>query len=176
MRYFTADTHFNHLLLAKIRGFTCTEAHDECIVSIWNSYVKGKDEVYLLGDFCFGGHKSVRRIRHRLNGKIHLILGNHDRANRLHNCTGLFTSVNDITQIKIDGITTVLCHYAMRTWSQSHYNSWQLYGHSHGGLQPIGKQHDVGLDANNMCVLSEEYIIKIMREKEDNQNYLANHK
>lgn len=42
--------------------------------------------------------------------------------------------------------TIVLCHYAMRTWDRSHYNSWHLYGHSHGELPSIGMSMDVGVD------------------------------
>ena len=176
MRYFTADTHFNHKLLATIRGFSTTEAHDECLISIWNAYVNRKDEVYHLGDFCFGSHEVVRQLRHRLNGKIHLILGNHDKANRIQNVDGLFTSVNTLTDISIEKNTVVLCHYAMRTWRKSHFNSWQLYGHSHGGLTPRGKQHDVGVDANQMCLLSEHDIVHLMNNKENNENFLLHHK
>jgi calcineurin-like phosphoesterase family protein len=87
----------------------------------------------------------------------------------------IFTSVRPLMEIKIQGNTVVLCHYAMRTWNKSHYNSWQLYGHSHGGLAPWGKQHDVGLDANKMCLLGEEYIVKIMEAKGNNSNYLCHH-
>jgi calcineurin-like phosphoesterase family protein len=37
----------------------------------------------------------------------------------------------------------------MRVWPRSHHNSWQLYGHSHGKLLPIGKQWDIGVDNND---------------------------
>jgi len=42
--------------------------------------------------------------------------------------------------------TIVLCHYGMRTWDRSIYNSWQLFGHSHGALPPLGMSMDVGVD------------------------------
>jgi calcineurin-like phosphoesterase family protein len=175
MRLFTADTHFNHRLLARMRGYSDTIPHDEVLVSIWNSYVGKRDEVYHVGDFCFGSHKAVRQVRHRLNGKIHLILGNHDRANRLHNLRDTFTSIHDLLDIKINGHPVTLCHYAMRIWNKSHYNSWQLFGHSHGGTTPVGKQHDVGVDNNRMTLLTEEDIVKIMDRSPNNLNYLSHH-
>lgn len=42
--------------------------------------------------------------------------------------------------------TIVLCHYGMRVWDRSHYNSWHLYGHSHGALPSQGMSMDVGVD------------------------------
>jgi calcineurin-like phosphoesterase family protein len=58
----------------------------------------------------------------------------------------------------------------MRTWHRSHYNSWQLYGHSHGTLEPIGKQWDIGIDNNNYYPLSFEDIEMIMNRRPDNPN------
>lgn len=173
MTYFTSDTHLNHTLLANIRGFTTKEDHDEYVIKVWNQTVTKKDLVYHLGDLCFGDHEIVRRMRARLNGKIILILGNHDIANRIHNIPGLFSEIHDIREIKIQGHKVVLCHYAMRVWPSSHYNSWQLFGHSHGGLQPIGKQWDVGLENNHFTLLNEDDIINIMSSRPDNLNYIA---
>lgn len=173
MRYYTADTHFNHKLMAEMRGFKYAEEHDEFIIKTWNSFVEKHDEVWHLGDFCFGGHEIVLRIRARLNGKIHLVLGNHDYANRIFNIKGCFTSFNDIKEIKIDKIRTIiLCHYAMRVWSKSHYNSGQLYAHSHGRLPSLGKQWDVGLDNNGFRLLTDRDVIEIMHKLPDNLNLL----
>lgn len=168
---FTADTHFNHLLMSNMRGYATIEEHDEVIISNWNKQVSKKDLVYHLGDFCFGGHDVVRKIRMRLNGKIILILGNHDHANRIHNIKGIFSEMHDIREIKIKGNKVVLCHYAMRVWPSSHYNSWQLHGHSHGKLESQGKQWDVGLERNLLSMLDEDSIIEIMNNQPDNFNF-----
>ncbi len=175
-RLFTSDTHFNHLTIAKLRGFDNVIEHDDWIINIWNSQVSKKDEVWHLGDFCFGEHKTVRRIRARLNGQIHLILGNHDYNNKIYNIKGLFSSTNDIKEIKIEDNKTILCHYAMRVWSCSHWNSWQLFGHSHGKLEGIGKQYDVGIDKNNYNLLKEQNIIEIMNKLLDNINLIRKDK
>ncbi|KKL95432.1 hypothetical protein LCGC14_1854620, partial [marine sediment metagenome] len=65
-----------------------------------------------------------------------------------------------------------LCHYAMRVWDKSHFNSWQLYGHSHGTLNGIGKQYDVGVDANNFLPVSFANLTELMEAKKDNFNYI----
>jgi len=64
----------------------------------------------------------------------------------------------------IEGQTVVALHYAMRTWPQSHYGSWQVFGHSHGNLPPIGLQWDVGVDNNNFYPVSFDEL-KIIMEK-----------
>jgi calcineurin-like phosphoesterase family protein len=58
----------------------------------------------------------------------------------------------------------------MRVWPRSHYNSWQLYGHSHGRLEPVGKQWDVGVDNNNFYPVSFDQLVEIMKNRPDNFN------
>jgi len=60
----------------------------------------------------------------------------------------------------------------MRVWHKSHFNAWQLYGHSHGGLSPMGKQLDVGIDSNKFFPLSFEKLQNIMKAKPNNFNYI----
>jgi calcineurin-like phosphoesterase family protein len=59
----------------------------------------------------------------------------------------------------------------MAAWPRSHYNSWQLFGHSHGKRWTQGKQHDVGVDNNNYYPVSFDRIVEIMKERPDNPNY-----
>jgi len=172
MRFFTADTHGNHLLMAKECGLKTVEEYNTFTFSKWNKQVRKKDEVWHLGDFCFGNHDEVKKYRSQLNGKIHLILGNHDYTNKIYNIKGLFESINDLKEIKIKNNSVILCHYAMRVWSKSHYNSWQLYGHSHGKLSGIGKQFDVGLANNNFILFNENDIVNIMNILQDNFNLI----
>jgi calcineurin-like phosphoesterase family protein len=53
-------------------------------------------------------------------------------------------------------------------------NSWQLYGHSHGKLAPIGKQWDIGVDNNNFYPVSFNKICEIMVDRPDNPNFVKN--
>lgn len=50
----------------------------------------------------------------------------------------------------------------MRTWERSYHGSWQVFGHSHGRLEPIGKQWDVGVDNNNFYPVSFDKLSSIM--------------
>ena len=60
----------------------------------------------------------------------------------------------------------------MRVWHRSHYNAWQLYGHSHAKLEPIGKQYDVGVDNNNFMPVSFNELVEIMDKQPNNFNYI----
>ena len=166
--FFTADTHFGHknILLHCKRPFKDVEQMDRTLIRNWNDLVSVNDVVYHLGDFAW---KNMKAYRSQLFGEIHLIKGSHDKDKGcLEKC---FASVSDIKEITIEKDLVVLCHYAMRTWRASHYNSIQLYAHSHGRLKPEGKQWDVGVDNNNFRPISWEEVKRIMDKQPDNFNY-----
>lgn len=76
----TSDTHFYHENVIKYckRPFTnATEMNAE-IIRRWNRVVNGDDIVYHLGDFGFCSKDATKDLVKRLNGRIRLILGNHD--------------------------------------------------------------------------------------------------
>jgi calcineurin-like phosphoesterase family protein len=176
--FFTSDTHLGHDIIRKYcqRPFETCEEMDETIIDNWNRVVGQGDLIYHLGDFAFGGHDIVRRYRSRLNGNIILILGNHDWRNKIRNVTGCFKSIYDLLVIQYEKHCIVLCHYAMRVWPQSHFNSYQFYGHSHGTLQPQGKQMDVGVDCNGYTPIHADKIMRIMLMKSDNFNLIKDRK
>lgn len=80
----TSDTHFNHKNIlvyeAANRPFANKHEMDNALIERWNERV-GKDDIVLhLGDFAFAGANKIQEIVSRLNGKIYLLLGNHDRV------------------------------------------------------------------------------------------------
>jgi len=83
--FFIGDTHFCHKNIVtftdnegkKLRPFDTIEEHDAEIIKRWNQVVQPQDKVFHLGDFCFGGWENVA-IAGKLNGRKHLIMGNHD--------------------------------------------------------------------------------------------------
>ena len=180
MIYFTSDTHFNHDSIRKHcnRPWDSVEEMDKALIDNWNKCINPGDTVYHLGDFAFGGHEIVKNYRNKLNGKVHLILGNHDYRNRIHNIEDLFSSTNNMLTLKYNHEKIVLCHYPMRSWDSSCHGSYQLYGHSHGLIEPIGKQMDVGVDANGYMPLSITQVMQKLlitgnknedeREKDEN--------
>lgn len=169
MIFFTADTHLGHTKIIYYcnRPFSSIEEMNEKIIENWNNVVGPSDTVYHLGDFSFGNPYPYRK---RLNGRVELILGNHDRKEL---CRDVFDKVYDLKSIKIENKTIVLSHFAMRVWPKSHFNSFHLYGHSHGILEPFGKSFDVGVDANGFSPVSFDTVKHIMECLPDNPNWLT---
>lgn len=168
--YFTADTHFGHDNIRRHCGrpFKTVAKMDATLIANWNARVRAGDTVYHLGDFAFKSSKGVEDYRRRLNGRIHLIRGNHDskEPGRLE---AIFDSVHPLLCITIEGQTIVLCHYAMRVWEKKHHGSWHLYGHTHGRLKDdsLSLSLDVGVDCNNYLPISFPEVRQRMVEKQE---------
>jgi calcineurin-like phosphoesterase family protein len=154
--FFTADTHFSHAAIIRHcdRPWKDVIEHDDALVARWNAVVGKRDIVYVLGDFAMiPKHPTIprmklyRKLRFRLNGKIHLVFGNHDSMS--HDVYDCFTKVYDFgAEVKIDGEKITLCHYPMRSWNRSFHGSMHMFGHVHGRLEHIdtGVSCDVGVD------------------------------
>ena len=146
--FFTADTHFGDHRTINIhhRPFASVAAMDDAIVAGWNAVVNDDDEVWHLGDVA-RRPGDVAAILERLNGTKHLLRGNNDAPGTCE--AAGWTSVGDYAELTVDGTLLVLCHYPFRTWNGQHRRSINLHGHSHGKLQPLPRQHDVGVDARD---------------------------
>ena len=184
--FFTADEHFGHANIIKYcnRPFKNTDEMDSVIIERHNEVVKEDDIVVHAGDFTMNKYELFIQYFTRLNGSHIFIKGSHDKWMKeikkssnewikediFLNDKPLNNNYHEIWEKKINGERIIVCHYAMRTWPNSHYNSWQLFGHSHGRLEAIGKQLDIGVDTNNFYPYSFEQIEKIMEKKEDNFN------
>ena len=164
--FFTADLHFGHKNILKFQRHTrigsTVDEMDEIIVSNWNSQVCDDDTVYLLGDVSFRKDAETEHLVRMLNGKIHLIKGNHD--NIVHKY--LYKSVSEYKELKIDKKHVVLFHYPIVRWNRMHYGSYHLFGHSHGSYEHAGRAMDIGLDSrNDMRLWSWEEIDSILVNK-----------
>lgn len=169
MIYFTADTHFGHTNILKYEredyGFDSVESHDAELVRRWNSVVGKQDDVYHLGDFSLTNTAKTVAILKQLNGRIHLVKGNHDRVRgeaRNH-----FVWVKDYYNLKVDGTYIVMFHYAIERWDRAHHGSWHLHGHSHGHCPSSETQLrlDVGSDAHDLTPISLEQVKAHMARK-----------
>mgnify|MGYP003464293165 CR=1 FL=1 len=158
MIYLTADTHFSHALCSKERGFSSIEEHDETLIDNWNKTVSNKDIVYHLGDFALLPRDKAQILKDRLNGKIHLIKGNHDK----HPPEG-FIWVKDVFQLKHYNQKVWLSHYCHQSWPSSFHGSYHVFGHSHGAIKPSPDKlrMDVGLDSFNLKPVSIDEVFGI---------------
>lgn len=137
--FFIADTHFGHgnVLAFDNRPFQTIEEHDAALAERWNEAVAPADEVYLLGDVSWYNAIRTNEILRSLNGKKHLIAGNHDRKllkNR--EFQSLFMEIADYKEIGLPGGGgIVLCHYPIPCFNQHYYGWYHLYGHVHSGFE-----------------------------------------
>ena len=164
MYFFTADEHYGHANIIKYcqRPFDSVAEMDAEIIRRHNEVVGVDDMVVHAGDFTLVSSGAAQRYVARLTGQHIFLRGSHDRW--------LPAPPVDIWEKTIEGEYLVVCHYAMRVWARSHYNSWQLFGHSHGKLAPVGKQWDVGVDNNDFYPVSFEQLRALMEKRPDNFN------
>ena len=78
--WFSSDLHLGHnrSFIYAPRGFNSIEEMNEAIIERWNSVVGADDDVYVLGDLMLGDNEKGLDCIERLNGKLHIVLGNHD--------------------------------------------------------------------------------------------------
>jgi calcineurin-like phosphoesterase family protein len=162
MIYFTADEHIDHKRICELmnRPFQNLDEMKETLIANHNSIVTDKDIVYHLGDVSFSSADDYIK---RLNGTHHLVLGNHDYT-RLKHLT-LFKNIQDVLYLRTEGIRVFMSHYAHRTWRNSHYGSYHLFGHSHGMIPNYGRSMDVGVDCHNFKPISLEYVVEALRKE-----------
>ena len=153
--FLTSDNHFSHKNIHRFCPNTRPDADwnvmDKKMILQWNSQVSQFDTVYLLGDVFFCNSVDAIKIMNRLNGKKHLIYGNHDKAIR-SNATlrGMFESEAEYREIRFDGHDLILFHYPIQEWNKMHHGSIHCYGHIHGAVSNVGGR------TVNVCVDSPE--------------------
>lgn len=141
MIYFISDTHFGHKGALNwpgnaARKFKDVDEMNEYMIEKWNSVVTDEDEVYFLGDFAYKCSKNkALEMFYRLNGKKHLIKGNHD-SRLASKFTDEWESISDLKTIKYikdNGCEQriVLCHYPIYSWDGKFQGSIHLHGHLH---------------------------------------------
>lgn len=146
--WFTADTHFGHTNILELshRPFADIREHDEALIAGWNARVGRRDEVWHLGDFALGlDEMALSRLFGRLNGRKHLIVGNHDARRTLR--LPWSSQPKPMREIVVDHRRIVLCHYALRSWRGIHGGTVHLYGHTHGSIPGTRHSEDAGVDA-----------------------------
>ena len=169
MVYFIADTHFFHENIIKLanRPFSSVEKMNQKLIENWNRKIKGNDTVYILGDMFFRCKESenIENILSQLNGKKHLIIGNHDSSwmDKV-NLNKHFVEVTDFKVTTNGEYAVTLCHYPLLTWKHES-KSYMIHGHIHANTTDdffplICKRERVlnaGIDINNFepCTLEE---------------------
>ena len=161
--FYTSDHHFMFAPMIDFadRPYKSASAMGADMINKWNMMVKKDDVVYYLGDFSTHNEHKVRlmTIFEQLNGRKHLIVGNHDDATvqRLP-----WKSVSMYDTVRPESETPMVVH-------MSHYppkpqerddNRLYLHGHLHTKGPSDFPSYDVGVDANYFAPVHESIIVK----------------
>lgn len=178
--FFTSDTHFFHEKIIGFanRPFASVEEMNETLIRNWNETVPEDGIVFHLGDFCFGTAQQWLQILSGLNGKIHLVMGNHDMRNAGEDFMKTFASVSQQRTIIVDGQSIILNHNPFLCFGGAYRGVWQLFGHVHSGPRSLGNgkddarlvhlfptQYDVGVDNNEYRPVSYCQLREIIKNQ-----------
>lgn len=162
MRWFIADTHFNHrnVILYDRRPFADVTHMEKEIVDRWNATVRPDDLVYHLGDFAFGPLQLQQAILHRLNGTKILIRGNHDGSQTKCEKAG-WRFVCDGLLINLSGTRVFLVHDP----DHGPLCGNLIHGHTHKH-STRGNSVCVSCNIQNYTPISEKQIIKQLNRRQ----------
>ena len=149
---------------------------DQTLIANWNSVVPEDGIVVHCGDFMLPHDNDIReymRYMSKLNGRILLLRGNHDRIDlQLEN--EKLISVQDKAMIEVEGIKIYAEHYPCAAFN----GDYHVYGHVHTlsdgkcyGLDAEAMAamkrttYDVGVDQNNYTPVSFWKLCDVIREQ-----------
>ena len=179
--FVTSDLHFNHdrEVVWGARGFSSVAEMNEAIIERYNSVVSPEDEVYILGDLCLGGgEKGMTAINQalieRLNGRIHIVCGNHCTPARIE----MYRFCKNVVEI----VYATMVHYKGYHFYLSHFPTLtanlekeylkqctiNLFGHTHqrdNFFEDRPYMYHVGCDSHNCFPVLLDDAIEEMKDK-----------
>jgi calcineurin-like phosphoesterase family protein len=170
--WITSDLHFGHdkPFIWEDRGYSSVEEMNKEQLRKFNEKVQPEDDVYICGDLMLGGDVGKSWIT-QLNGKIHIVLGNHDTNSRAEWYRELPQVVEIVyaTMIKANGRHWFLSHYPTMTANFGTLNGQpvNLAGHTHSPdkWENINTgTYNIAVDAHNGYPVNIEDIAKEIKE------------
>lgn len=178
--WITSDWHFNHSkdFIYQARGFQTIEEMNTEIVKRHNEVVASDDDVYVLGDLCMSTDlDGNKQLIESLNGKMHILFGNHDTSNRIEmykTCSNVIEIRGYATMLKYKKYNFFLSHFPSLT---ANYDSDKplkaqvpnICGHTHANSWDIdidkGIIFHAEVDANNCYPWNIDDIIEKLKKK-----------
>lgn len=202
-RIIASDIHFSHRNIlqycpqrvdASFTGDikTATEAEidvlvdlmNENIISNWNEMVEPDDEVFILGDVAMGKIVNAPPLIRRLNGRKHLVDGNHDTSlmkliQKDESLSDLFVWVKNRHEMahslpgkNVKKNSLFFSHFPHASWPSMNQGVIHFHGHLHGSPSGVtGRIFDVGIDTNNL----RPYLMDDVVEKMLQVDLIRNH-
>lgn len=181
--FFTSDSHFSHQKMveefvnedgspARIdprtgKRFESIEDHDEFLIEQWNKTVPIDSKVYHCGDFAFDA-KTFTEIIPRLNGRITLIVGNHDPIQKVSCLRNIDESkmLRDVMLWKIFNSSNTphlnrsqfftLSHIPLAKIQFKSKSQYNVHGHIHNFMQ-LDESGEPDPSYINICVEQTSY-------------------
>ncbi|KXP08795.1 metallophosphoesterase [Tsukamurella pseudospumae] len=187
-RFFTADLHLGHRLIADLRGFSSVGAHDAEITAPLYA-LDPDDELWVLGDVSCGGHSVAESALAQLRSvpaPMHLVAGNHDLSHPLNGRSEewraryaeVFASVSIAGRINLGETEVLLSHFPnagtpdryarekFTQWQLPDLRRWLVHGHTHSSARRSAKRSIcVSLEAWDLRPASEEELEIEMRKR-----------
>jgi calcineurin-like phosphoesterase family protein len=172
--WFTSDHHFGHARIIEYceRPFGDVNEMNVKMTNYWNELIMPNDIVYYLGDFSFQSDRYIDR----LNGKIILIRGNHDKERHLH----LFDLAVDGIEMKIGEFRCFLTHWPIEVWKKYKAGAPELEmlniydhiicGHVHEKWRVKEKNINVGVDVWDFKPIHMDELVRFMRKIKGEKN------
>ena len=176
MIWLCSDWHFchNREFIYRPRNFTSVEEMNETIVDRHNSLVLPEDDVYVLGDLMLGDNEKGIELIRRMNGKLHIAIGNHDTTSRieLYKTLPNLVDINYVHAFKYRKYNFYCSHYPTLTGNLEaeslHQVAINLYGHTHQ-LEKFYEDRPYmfhcGMDSNACNPVNIDYIIDKCNDK-----------
>jgi calcineurin-like phosphoesterase family protein len=182
--FFISDLHLGHHNVIRFDGrpyMSVDEMHVD-IIKKWNDVVDDDDIVYYMGDLAMRVNETTKWIVHQLKGKIHFIMGNHDRYKQISQL-GRWEDIHEYgTEIMVKDDESenkrdngyqhiIMSHYPILSWNKSHHGSWHLHGHCHGSLMKGNPDYykrrvmDVGCNVIDYTPISYQEVKGIMSKR-----------
>ena len=153
------DLHLGHRGITKFlrpdgskeRPWDDVEEMNEALITNWNSVVRPKDTVIVLGDFVI--NRSALPLAARLNGTKELVMGNHDTM-RAEEYLVYFKKLHGVKVFD----DYVMSHIPLHPASVIPRYKGNAHGHLHSGrVEPIGIEREYFIqDPRYVCVSMEQ--------------------
>lgn len=165
--FYISDTHFSHDNILKFEGvarpFASIEEHDEELIKRWNDRVGPNDKILHLGDVCFKPATSMDRILPRLNGKKHLIMGNHDTSPTDRYLK--YFKIFPVVTTKDSGL--IFSHYPLHDSQLGYRYSVNVHGHCHSKSLPDKRYVNISCEHTNLAPISRDELMKLVKGTTD---------
>jgi len=136
-----SDTHFFHANIAEY----CSRpaGWQDLIIENWNRWIRPDEIVFHLGDLALGKKENAEALIPKLNGKLFLMRGNHDRRGvAFYHGFGI-TLVKDPFRMETNtGLNLVFSHRPIVPLPPVPPGLLNLHGHIHNNPAPgLGPRH-----------------------------------